>query len=413
MLIKRTKEDILLSAIRRIEEFAVNKYDLSATSVIRQMLETYAAEISRLTSTASAEIIGKSIATAIGNELDLLGENIFNLPRNTAKITMDNTYSTIKFYIDPAFKYIAQTLVNKIPIGVTSTLIDKANGSFTIPSGVILYTNKTGVTFTTTSAITLSGSDTYGFVSAQSNSYGADGNISSGNIVNHNIINIAPELTDIAPYILVTNIAPIVNGEDIESDENYRFRLRNAYHDLAGGTEIALRLAAMSVPGVSNINIVKYINGLGTTGVQVIGTEPILNIGTIRAVYNACRKVISVGEKVTIIEPEYIVYKSKIQLISFGGAIDNTIKNRIQSNVINYIINLPLGGQIINNRVLTIAFSASSDIKDVSITDMFIGELDIMSGSTLNLMSMHPGNISAASNEKWYTDTTLVEVCDA
>ena len=189
MLIKRTKEDILLSAIRRIEEFAVNKYDLSATSVIRQMLETYAAEISRLTSTASAEIIGKSIATAIGNELDLLGENIFNLPRNTAKITMDNTYSTIKFYIDPAFKYIAQTLVNKIPIGVTSTLIDKVNGSFTIPSGVILYTNKTGVTFTTTSAITLSGSDTYGFVSAQSNSYGADGNISSGNIVNHNIIN--------------------------------------------------------------------------------------------------------------------------------------------------------------------------------------------------------------------------------
>lgn len=410
MYIKKTQQEILVNAFNRLQTYAGNKFTLSNNSVARAMLDTISSEIARLSDAMASSILNKTIDTASGAALDMFGV-ILQLPRKGETTTLDDTSSTIKFYIDPGFGFTAQTLVNMIPGTITSSYINRTNGSFTIKAGTRLYTSGQ-ISFITSNDCTIVGTNTYAFVNATANMAGSSGNVDENGIIAHNINTNQIELENIAPYILVTNIAPISSGQDVESDANYRARLSQTIIGGVSSNEVALRLAAMSVPGVAAVEIIKFINGLGTTGIEITTTSPIANVGTIRQVYNRCSRVLACGEELIVIEPEYNAVSMRIELVGFGSTISTTVKNQIEQAIIDYILNIEKGGTIYTSKIIDLSF-ISSDIKDVNISQMSIGDLDIRSGSILNTYPINPGNIACSMYEKWYTDGSLIEVCDA
>jgi hypothetical protein len=393
----------------RLENNATNNFSMVRGTVAREIAEIMANEIARIGQIASAELMNKTLDSATGTSLDLFGE-MFNIPRLSEEYAQDTTRANIKIYIDPSFNLTASQLVNKIPADVESANIDRVSGAFTITSGLRLGTTKEGIAFRTTSNLTLSGTDTYGFVNAIASSSGASANIATGAINTLNLQTAQPELSDIAKYIYVTNLTPIDNGVYNESDADYRIRLTNAITSAASSNTLALRLAAFSIPGVARVNIINYIDGLGTTGLKITGTEPIVNIGTLRQVKDACEKVLSVGETVRVIQPEYTQYSCDIEVVMYEGTLTSETTDRIKRSIVNYIINLPEGGEVVANRIISLVGIGQDNIKDATITSINVGDFDPLGGRILNSYPVAPGNIKAGSNEKWYTDTSYIGV---
>ena len=409
MFIQRTKDQILVDAIARIKANAVNKFSMTSGTVARQIAEIVATEIARIGEVAAAEILNKTLDSATGTYLDAYGV-LFGISRVSNNTANDTTNANIKIYIDPAFGYTASSLVGKIT--ATADTVDTITGSFTIKAGTILVTNKTGVYFRTTTDVNMSGTDTYCFVSAIAETAGTVANIASNGIIAHTIAKTQPELSEIADYLFVTNITPIDNGQEQESDVSYRARLRNAITSAASGNEISLRMAALSIPGVANVTLIKYIDGLGSTGIKVTGTNPIMNIGTLRMVRDACMKVVSVGETIRVLQPEFTQVVLTVELVPFQDTISDTAKDDIKKSIVDYIINIPEGGTIIYNQLISLCGIGSNNIKDASVTSMQIGDFDLLSGSSLNLYPIAPGNVTSGTSEKWYVDTSLVTVIE-
>lgn len=407
-MIRRSKDDVMIAMMKRLLDNSNNKFSITPTSTVRLMLESIAYEIARLNDVAAISIMDKTLQYASGENLDAFGV-IFNIPRITATQAYDITESSIKFYIDPVLKWNAADLVAKIPTNITADTINRDEYLFIIKAGTKLYTEKSNITYSLVNDVTLYRDMTFAYGGAIADGTGSAFNIDINMIIGHNIAKNQPELENIAPFIFVTNVSPLDNGRDDEDDINYRARIRNAILSNASANEIALRFAALSVPGVAEARVIKHIDGIGTTGIEITTQDPVANPGVYRAVYDACSKVLAVGETVRIIEPEYVAVGIDIT-INGSSALDSRILDQIRNKIAQYIVNVPKGGTIYKNQIITIIMEYK-EVIDVNIKSMFIGSLDLINGKLLNRYDIVPGNISSSVDEKFYTDTSLITIC--
>lgn len=88
-----------------------------------------------------------------------------------------------------------------------------------------------------------------------------------------------------------------------EIDDNYRYRIVNQIHAAATANQSAIRMAALSVDGVKDIIIKKYIRGTGSFGVYLVTDEPTPSDAMIQAVEAAILPVIAEGVRVEIFKP--------------------------------------------------------------------------------------------------------------
>lgn len=167
--------------------------------------------------------------------------------------------------------------------------------------------------------------------------------------------------------LLVTNNKGVA-GRPRESDTNLRFRLRNYITSRSGANAIAVRQAALAVPGVSDVRVLPGRAGVGTFDVVVFGITPVVTDSVLIEVNREVSKVAAVGTVP-------IVVASRLVGISFSAELQfrddtavgekNGIINSARQAARDYINGLVPGQEFVINQLLAVISAVSDKIVDV------------------------------------------------
>lgn len=406
----RTPSEILTEAYNRVLAETPIK-NLTPGSTARAILEVVSIAQGKQYSEVAFNLAQAYISTAVAEHLDMLGA-MLGVYRGSTKVAFDDTYSNFRFKIDPATGLTAAAVASNINAwltrnGLTSAIVTA--DSFTIPAGVTIQPG-----YVTTADAVFASTDTYAFVPVVATSTGTGMNVSPGALNSHNIVSLYQEFSPVASIILCENLLPITNGTNIESDKDYRYRIVNRALSSANANETAIRLAALSVPGVADVLVKKFSRGVGTLDVFVLGVDPIVNTGVLGAVEEVVEKVAAAGIRVSVSRP---VLRSLQLTISptwsplVSDATKNAIREQIKLLVVNDVNSIEIGGAFIVNAVIRDILGASSSIIDAVITNMVVGEYDPDKMKILRKSPVFVTNQTLYWDEKFFTSGAMVTVC--
>lgn len=293
------------------------------------------------------------ISTASGASLDFIGA-MLGLPRGGSALATRNTVQ--KFYV------ISGNFGSVPGIGALSN---------TIPGGTVVQTQDGSIQYQTVGDTHFNNSDTQVFATVKALVPGAASNVG---------LNILTAHTLSVTGILTTNISPIDNGSNVQTDTEYRFILSKAVTAAEAGNEISIRLAALAVQGVSDVLIVPYFYGVGTYSIIIVGTTPIVADDTLVSVLSLVKQVTSLGEFVTVRPPRYVGVEINAKLIFAKNTVESDkvlLLGQVTDTLFDYINNIPLGTGLIRDQIITQILNVSSQILDVdddptSTTNMII-----------------------------------------
>jgi uncharacterized phage protein gp47/JayE len=372
----------------------------SAGAIARNMLESWNSITNSVAFTLDLKILDAIVTTAAGDNLDNIGKLV-----NVERFGTQYALGLVKIGIDST---LGKTLDD------LKDLIEDATG--TRPEDIILaagteISNENGsILYHTVSDVTLIDGDVY--VNALCYLEGVSGNISSG--VLNKFSSFSNSLFPIYNYLIVTNPNPIDAGSDKESDDNYRYRIINAFTASAKANEMSIRLAALSVPGVADVIMKRYAYGIGTTGVFVISESPIVSQGIVDAVSVATNMVCSSGEKTIASAPNYKAIYSSI-VLEFKSDTPVSVKDsvcvQVRSNIVSYINNLKVNEEFVLHQLEQVILSTSNRIYDYVIQKMGIGDYNFDTGLIDYYQDVVPGNQVVVDMDKWVTNSKLVDVC--
>lgn len=185
------------------------------------------------------------LSTASGGYLDLIGRDLFGISR------LGSTAASVT-EIDGNILLYTNT-------GVLADFLPNDLGGSYVPTGVELTDRTDSIVYVTDKKLYVENAATQVFISAAAISSGGTNNMPAGALIAVSINGVS-----------VRNLSPITNGSDPESDDNYRFRISLGYVSAEKNNITAIRLAALSVPGVSNVLVRNIAYGPGTAQVLVI-----------------------------------------------------------------------------------------------------------------------------------------------
>ena len=187
-----------------------------------------------------------------------------------------------------------------------------------IPAGTIIETisqvsDVEPLQYQLVNNLTLSPGDTVGFATVEALAEGASSNVGPNTLRAHDFTSYVGSG---AGSLKVTNRFAIVNGTDRETDAFLRARIALAAVALQRGNLTSLRFAALSVPGVIDVRILRYHDGIGSVGVFVTGQDNEAPPALVSEVQLALTGWGSAGEVVTAYSPEQvgIALETKVNL---------------------------------------------------------------------------------------------------
>jgi phage-related baseplate assembly protein len=340
--------------------------DLGSTSPLRKVLETTAAEDGELWKRLEDLYYGNFVSTAVGDNLDLLGEDV-GLPRPELPATGT----------------------------VTVTLREAAPGRrYLLPAGAVLVT-ATQVAFGTVEPVTLDSQNTTATVGVTAFEPGPGGDLDSGAIVTVDPTYQGIFLADFAPAeIAVTNPQPITGGTDQEPDETYRNRLLGLTRNL--WTPDAIAQAALSVTGVLDVVLADPLGGLDVSqsffnlfkfgqrafsGERRIG-EPYLFdvvvahdprapwhpigpvVGVFERVSAAVDRVRPIGVHANILEATSVEVGVRATVVVQPGSDGPALLSSVRQRLAGDVGGLRLGGDVLHSQVVR-AFVEQPGVLDV------------------------------------------------
>ena len=260
--------------------------------------------------------------SATGYYLDLIGQTVgIDRAESAGGFTLKADKST-KFYV------------------TTGVLLDYIPGGL-IPVGTVLQTSAGGVTYTVTEDSPFAADATEVYVSAISTTVGEETHVGRSQLT----------VTDIGdPNVLATNDKPIKNGRGLESDSNYRFRVLNNWADRATSNLTALRLAALSTPGVSDVVVNRYFQGPGTVDILITPIGNRVSDAMIGGARARIERIAAGGDRVTVRGPRYVDVglSTRIDFTQDTPEDDKQeIRDRVRDAQIDYLDDIRLGGQLI------------------------------------------------------------------
>jgi len=405
------------SILAEITDRILNRTGLTAISTpgsfVRTMAEVVAKYYTDTIRYIDNILLDKFLDTAVGSSLDSLA-TIFSVTRYPETYAHDTTKANVRFYIDPIFGYTISDLIDMIPSGIVADTIDRDNKTITILKGTRLYDSSMNVTYETLENVTLSDANSTQYVNVVAAVTGEGYNIGKGQLVRHNIKTNQPELQNISDFILVENTQPISNGRNMENDEQFKYRIKNRMNELRSLRAMDIKLAALSVEGVSDVIIRRNYGGIGITGVIVLGTAPVVSDGVIKAVEAVCNQVCAAGEKVIVIPPLYRSIRLRLDLVYdtknyTSDQIEND-KRSLMQTIIDYINNIPVGGTLEIGTIKKMVFNLKS-IKDGYISYLKSGVYNRFNGEDLFIEDKPLTDLSCDWNEKFYTTYNFITIC--
>ena len=220
-----------------------------------------------------------------------------------------------------------------------------------------------GITYRLLSPLTLDASDNYAWASVEATDTGSDYNVGAEALIHH-------DFTDYEDYLnktlLVTNIHAIGSGKDFESDNNYRYRLTQKVVDAEAANETALRLAALSVPGVADVIIKKHYRGIGTYGIIVKSITPTISDRLIDEVAERVIKKEGYGSARFVRGQKQVGFALKTRVWYKKQLDDDTlddIEGAMEDIVRGHVNNLDLGETLYTDRLVAELYGVSVEIE--------------------------------------------------
>lgn len=351
---------------------------------LHQLAQSTAKEQDRVETRISDFTKSQSILYATGIDLDNIGEKVFGIPRLEAvKPFITQSMKALKFYV--AIGTFGD--INRDSSNVAQNII--------IPEGTLIegYSQGTLYVFRTSSQVELPKNVSEFYIDAEM-SRGAYGVVSTNTLTSHSFTDYTQSVNRL---LLVTNPVPLASGREGESDDNYRFRLSRSLRAFAKTNFYGVYDAAISVPGVSGIEIVPSSNGGGTLSIYVQGITPITADEVIYDVEQAISAVVPPWTSVAVLKRNYIGLDITFEVTSASSS-DTTIAKIVSESVSTFINNF-YGSELTIRDIIDVARSSHPDIFNIAIKD-----LNIYSGDqyrTINpLGSNLPDSISLVTTEK-------------
>lgn len=346
--------EIMKSRARKRIEDAVGVTNWTQSSVARMLLEMPIEYLSDLWRDLEFADRAGRVDTAVGTELDAIGEmfNIRRLPPYTA--TSQGQGPTVKFW-------------------------NGALGSITAPAGTRVWPSESPErSFLTISDVTIPGGGE-GYADVRATGVGPFYNVGPGTIDSHNYPNTS---------LHVTNVMSISNGSFEEDDGHYRARIHLALSILQGGTEAAIRDACLRVPGVKDAIINKYSKGTRTLDVLLL-TMGATTPETLGAAQANVDEVVAYGIDARVMGPteKQVDVVVVLKLNSLASLTD--VRTAVTTAISSYIDNLPIevgGGEgtIYFNELVSRVMDASGYILDADIILRIDGQRVLQTNCQIN-----------------------------
>lgn len=360
MLFERTFEELIAQSLNEMAQ-TTRITNLSPGSKARTFLEIVSRKLNEAYQVFDLNLARAFVSGANGQFLDFIGE-LVGLTRFTPEPSKASAESkTLRFYVE------------------TGTFGDINSGAdILVPAGTIISSSDgSAVKYRLTSSALLSSSLSEQYVDVEGVNPGTVNNVGVGTLVTHNFI----AYTDAAnETLLVTNPAGIFNGRDLESDANFRFRIVNQVTAAEAANRTAIRLAALSVPGVADVLDIPYSRGIGTYDLLVKSITPTVSDSLLEAVQatidavtafgliGLARKPVEVGITFTI----SVRYRTSLDTETI-----NSIQDAIRQSLTNYVNGLDIGEEFIINEAVQRVMETDDRIKDIGVPTKPFDELII------------------------------------
>lgn len=289
----REEKDIIADSLNRLA-ISTNINQMTPGGKARFFISTVAREQEKLNQQFNDNLLVPYIRYAPGKYLDFFGD-MLNLPR-----------------YEPEHAY---TEGNNFMFYVNSGKFGDINGGvgFTIPAGTVVSTKQFDgeiitpgleeqptVSFAITNAIYCDPNSTFVYGQILASIEGDESSVPRNSLIEHSFTGYSQSARKL---LLCTNRFAIDNGSNRESDESYRYRLMNVFKARNQATEAAVRLAALSVPGVSDVYIVNAEQGPGTFSLYIEGITPTVSSLLVSKVAAAVNKVQACGVRPFVSAP--------------------------------------------------------------------------------------------------------------
>jgi uncharacterized phage protein gp47/JayE len=326
---------------------------LEQGSIARSMIDAPMLELSRLQDFVVTNYDNSFLSAASGPFLDLFGDGLGVQRRTDLSATVFKEDGAIRFYVRTGTlgqraRDSEDSTQGRIPRG---TIVSNANGD-------IQYSVKEDTTFPHNVKSV--------FVGATALVTGSGANVGPNQLVVHNLAD---------RNIFVTNDLAISSGADQESDDDYRFRLSRAFSTRFSNSRSAVQVAATSVNGVVQVNLYPFARGAGTFDVLVIPRGNKLPKSVADAAARAVDRVTAFGISPRIREPEYVDVSLTVRIRydkGVGEGLKDALRDQVQSAILNYIGNIPMGGELIVNQLRSSVLGVSDEIIDLTLLSLCI-----------------------------------------
>lgn len=309
---------------------------LSAGSRARMLLQSINQRIGEAYDTLKFASAMRFLSSSSGIFLDLMGTLTGTVRRTETLAVVDRDDEVIKFYVNSG------TLKAKIPGGY-------------IPAGTVIQNEAGSIQYQVTEPAEFDDVASEVYVSAAAASTGAASN------VGNNVLNIhSLGLSD----VYVTNEKSITSGADIESDDNYRYRISNSRAVTESANLTAVRLAMLPVPGVSDVVITEYA---GMMDALVLPAGNYVSESVVRACEFLGNREKAGGVRLRARGPEIVPFEvyMQIQLTRETPAEDSPdIKNTARLSVLDYFANIQRGGYFVPSQLSAAVQSSDERIFD-------------------------------------------------
>lgn len=364
-LFARNLADLTAETLEELSR-TTNLTKLSPGAKARALLDAVNKRLAEAYDTFDLNMTRAFVSSAPGQFLDLIGQLLGVTRTSGIAASVSEDMEVVKFYVD------------------TGTFGDINNGSsIVIPAGTLMSTlaNEAGTLYRLTSTITLPASGTEVFASVEALSPGEHSNIGANSLTHHSF-------TAYSDYgnetLLCTNLYPVANGANLESDANFRFRIANRVLEVEAANETALRLAALSTPGISDVVMLPRYRGIGTFGMLLESVTPTVSDALVDDVQARVSLVQGLGTIAYIRKP-YEIGLSFRTTIQYKQRLDDvtlsSIEFDIEQIVREFIGDLGIGDPFVVNQLVGRMFAASDQIQNIGVSGLPLEEVYIYTDS--------------------------------
>lgn len=326
---------------------------LGRGSAARALVDANNLEIAKLQDFIITNYQNAFLSTAQGIYLDLFGEQYGLSRRNKTPAVVLVTDRAIRFYVTSG------TLGSRLP-----DPSDSSKGR--ISKGTEISTPDGAISFIVIEDVTFPVNAKSAYASAQARTSGVSSNVGVNQLTTHSIGD---------SNILVTNDMEIKTGTEVESDDEYRFRLSKALTARLGNNETSVQIAALAQPGVVRADLLKFARGAGTFDVLLVPEGNRVSKLTADSVRRAVEDAVAFGISPRIREPEYIPFRLTVRLTfasNIGEGQQAATRSLVQSAILRFFGSIRLGGELVVNQLLAAILDSSPSIKDATILELCI-----------------------------------------